>query len=203
MHPIRVHWLRREGSGHTRVDGDVRCGVVRVMRSSMKAFRRAPSRSRCHERQRRNDFMPESMIWTTRPLPSWSAPLCPLPSPRNRWPMYGTHGDGSTRGVDDPGAVDSYAPASRPSRQPIDGPKSILGQPLACLRKWWAPVSCIVLVLMGCCIRCTGLRTLWRVDGENSQHGQLSLLCMGRFAPSHGQIMACGKRIDNNLCQPW
>jgi len=43
MHPIRVHWLRREGSGHTRVDGDVRCGVVRVMRSSMKAFRRGPS----------------------------------------------------------------------------------------------------------------------------------------------------------------
>jgi len=58
------------------------------------AFRRV-------EGLRRNDFMLERMIRRALPLTSRSALMCLPPSPRNQWPMHGTHGGGSTGSVDD------------------------------------------------------------------------------------------------------
>jgi len=91
---------------------------------------------------RRNAFMPERMIRTALSLTSWSAPMCPIPSPRDQCLMHETHDGGSTGAVDDLGAVDNYAPASRPSRQLSDDAQSILRQPLALLCRSYAPISC-------------------------------------------------------------
>ncbi len=74
---------------------------------------------------RRKPCTPTYMIRTMFPLTPSSAPLCPLPSQRDRWPTYGKYIGGHGDLIDDRGAVNSYSAVMHLSTRPIAGAWSI------------------------------------------------------------------------------
>lgn len=119
----------------------------------------------------------------------------PLPSPYDRWPTYGTHGGGRAGAVDDRGAVDSYATASRLSRQLIDDTQSILRQPLALLCKNYAPIACTTFRMMRCEIAYLARPSL-RMKSANiglEQAAQLTTELLG-IRPRRLRVRSQGRR---------
>lgn len=72
---------------------------------------------------RRNPCMPESIIRTTLPLTPASVPLCPLPSPHDRWVTYGK----KTGGYWEPLVILAQWIIMQQRRDSVRGPSSALG----------------------------------------------------------------------------